>query len=218
MDYQNVAAKILEINNDPERGFDDTDFMEKLENFLHTTIEKNMLIAHEHINQMSFFVFQEKFREIIKIVISNTEQSSAYYQQKREELQKIIRSLSYDENTTPAIELKIGGETDILLYELLSRFDELRNDIYDTISDCTEKQITQRNAQELINNILTEYEAILLQITDSKEVIFEIQTIINNYITERKKEIHEKTRENTPPRQELPEAKIIKLPSSFWKK
>ena len=177
-----------------------------------------MLIAHEHINQMSFFVFQEKFREIIKIVISNTEQSSAYYQQKREELQKIIRSLSYDENTTPAIELKIGGETDILLYELLSRFDELRNDIYDTISDCTEKQITQRNAQELINNILTEYEAILLQITDSKEVIFEIQTIINNYITERKKEIHEKTRENTPPRQELPEAKIIKLPSSFWKK
>ncbi len=215
MNYQNVAQKILQIHNNPNGGFDDTDFSEKLEDFLREKMEVFLPNGKERFSFISEFIWEEKFGRV-KFTISDTEQDSSYYKEKWQEISKndTVR-LDMDQNNSalPPVDIIIGGEKDVLLYELLTRFDQLRAGLEEAIYD-TE---TEPEATQLIENALQDYEAILAQVTGTKEVIFETQSLINNYITEYENEIHEKTRENTLPRQELPEAKIIKPPSSFWK-
>ncbi len=215
MDYQNVAQKILQIHSSPHGGFDDTDFMEKLEEFLQKKMEIFLPNGKERFSFISEFIWEEKFGRV-KFTISDTEQDYSYYKEKWQEINNNTAAhLDFDQNNTESspVDIIIGGEKDILLYELLSRFDQLREGLEEAVYDTEEES----EAAKLIESTLRDYETILVQVAGTKEVLFEAQNLINTYITEYEQEVREKTRENTLPRQELPEAKIIKPPTSFWK-
>jgi hypothetical protein len=219
MDFQNTAQKILQIHTNLHNGFDDTNFMEKLEDFLYLEIQKNMSVTKNHISRIAYFTWQEQFG-VTKIKIADTENDPAYYDAKWNEVTDNDDN-GPNENTSEKdpfpIEIIIGGEKDTVLYELLTRFDQLRDTVHEAINGYADTKETMPEAQKLIQNGLAEYEAILLQITNNKEITSEIQNLINTYLQKYENEIRENTGEKNSLKQKIPEAKIIKLPPS-WKK
>lgn len=210
MDYKIIAQKILDIHT--TEGFDETDFTEHLEDFFHLKLEEKMQVTQERIAEIVHFISQEKFG-VTKIETSEIENDSTYYDKKREEVfdrEKGARKIIND-NELPPIDIIIGGKKDILLYQLLSKFDELRDDFQKTMLELGVEKENTAEMTLLIDKTLTGYEALIQRITGKKETIFEIQSLLNLYLAE----IHPE--EPSDIKQEFPEAKVIRLPP-FLKK
>ncbi|MBP6859116.1 MAG: hypothetical protein KBC69_00630 [Candidatus Magasanikbacteria bacterium] len=215
MDYKVITQKILDIHT--TEGFDEIDFTDHLEDFFHLKLEEKMQVTQEHIIEITYFIFQEK-SGVIKIETSEIENDPTYYDKKREEVddqEEGAREISNDNELTP-IEVIIGGEKDILLYQLLSKFDELRDDFEEIIQGIDTKKESTSETVLLIDKTLTAYEALIQKITGKKETIFEIKNLLNTYLREYAAEIHRKE-EPSDIKQEFPEAKVIRLPP-FLKK
>ncbi len=216
MDYKKITQKILEIHTTKD-GFDETDFTEHLEDFFYLKLGEKTQVTQEHIAKIAHFIWQEKF-SVTKVEISEVENDPTYYDKKWEEVidrEESVRESSND-NELPPIDVIIGGEKDIFLYELLSKFDELRDDIQKAIIEFAPTERDLPEAELLINKGLAEYETLLQQITGKKETTFEIQNLLNTYLREYAAEIH-KEEESSNAQEALPEAKIIRLPP-FLKK
>lgn len=211
MDYKKITQKILDIHC-TEDGFDETDFTEHLEDFFHLKLREKIQVTQEHIAEIAHFIWQEKFG-VTKIETSEIENEPSYYDKKWKQVtdrEEDARESSND-NELPPIDIIIGGKKDILLYQLLSKFDELRDDFQKTMLEIGFKKESTPEMALLIDKTLTGYEALIQQITEKKETLFEIQNLLNTYLAEYMAEIHPEE-EPSDAQREIPEAKIIKLP------
>ena len=212
MDYQKITQKILDIYRTDD-GFDETDFIEHLQDFFYLKLIEKTQVTKKDIAQIANFIWQEKFG-LAKIETSKTENEPSYYDKKRKQLidQDNRKNEGRNDNELPPIEVIIGGEKDTFLCELLSKFDELREDIQRAVIKLVPTEKGFLEAELLINKGLTEYGALMQQISGKKETIFEIQSLLNSYLAEIGTE-----KELSGIKPEFPEAKVIRLPP-FLKK